>query len=373
VRGRPRERIEARMMTLLAFVVVLGVVIFVHELGHFLAAKAVGIRVERFSIGYPPRAIGRKIGETDYCLSWIPFGGYVKMSGMIDESLDGKGLTGAPYEFMSKNTGQKVLAITAGVLMNFLLAAGIYSVVTLSQGIPYVNEPVVETVSPGLPADAAGIEAGDRILSIGGRDVPTWAEMVEIIHASPEQPLAIRWDHEGEAREAEITPQREKTLVDGDLREVGLIGISPRFSYRPAGFFEAVFAGGRLTVQYLQLGLKSLGMVVTGQASIKDLGGPIAIAKYSGESAKGGATSLILFIAFISINIGLLNLLPVPALDGGHLAIILIEGATRRPLSTRVKLVVQQVGMVLLLGLMAVVIFNDLGRVGVWEKIRGLF
>ena len=361
------------LLTMASFILVLGVVIFVHELGHFLAAKSVGIRVERFSIGYPPRAFGKQIGETDYCLSWIPFGGYVKMAGMIDESFDNKPLTGEPFEFMSKNTGQKALVIVAGVIMNFLLAAGIYTGVTLSEGIPYVKDPIVETVSPGLPAEAAGIEAGDRILAVDGREVATWEEMVEVIHGNPEVPVAIRWEHEGAVQEAQVTPQRQKTLVEGDLKEVGLIGISPRFVYRPAGFLEAIGAGGRLTVQYLQLGLKSLSMLVTGQASIKDLGGPIAIAKWSGESAKGGAASLILFIAFISINIGLLNLLPVPALDGGHLAIILIEGVSRRPLSNRVKLAVQQVGMVLLLGLMAIVIFNDLGRVGVWAKLRGLF
>lgn len=361
------------MLTLVSFIIVLGVVIFFHELGHFLAAKAVGVRVERFSIGYPPRAVGRKIGETDYCISWIPFGGYVKMTGMIDESFDNKPLTGAPHEFMSKNTAQKVLVITSGVLMNFVLAAAIYTSVTLSDGIPFAKDPVVETVSPGLPADEAGIETGDRILALDGKSVATWDEMVAVIHGSPEKPISVRWEHQGEPREAELVPERHKTIVEGDVREVGLIGISPRLSYRPAGFFEAIASGGELTWRYIRLGVKSLGMLVTGQASIKELGGPIAIAKWSGESARGGVASLILFIAFISINIGLLNLLPVPALDGGHLAIILIEGATRRPLSTRVKLAVQQVGMVLLLGLMAVVIFNDLGRVGVWEKIRGLF
>ena len=361
------------MLTLVSFIIVLGVVIFVHELGHFLAAKAMGVRVEVFSIGYPPRAIGKRIGETDYCLSWIPFGGYVKMSGMIDESFDNKPLTGAPWEFMSKRTWQKVLIITAGVLMNFFLAAGIYTGVTLSEGIPYVGDPVVEAISPGLPADSAGIAAGDRILAIDDAPVETWDRMVEIIHANAEKPLLLRWSHEGEVREARIVPQRQKTVVGGEVREVGLIGIMPRFQYRPAGFFEAFAAGGRLTVQYLKVGVSSLSMLVTGRASLKDVGGPIAIAKWSGESAKGGAASLILFIAFISINIGLLNLLPIPALDGGHLVIFLIEGFTRRTLSTRVRLVVQQVGMVMLLGLMAVVIFNDLGRVGVWSRLRSLF
>jgi regulator of sigma E protease len=296
------------------------------------------------------------------------------MAGMIDESMDDpEKLTGAPDEFMSKNTAQKALVITAGVLMNFILAMGIYSVVTMSEGVPEVKDPVVAAVSPGFPADAAGIQAGARIVEIDGMAITTWDELVDIIHASPEMPIQVAWELEGERQQAEIIPKLDKAPVDGEIREVGLIGIAPKASFRPAGFLESLSTGVILTYQNLKLGVTSISMLVTGKASVKDLGGPITIAKWSGESARGGFTALVLFIAFISINIGLLNILPIPVLDGGHLVMILIEGATRRPISTRIKVAVQQVGMVLLLALMAVIIWNDAGRVGWLSKIKELF
>jgi len=362
------------MVTILSFVLVIGIVIFVHELGHFLAAKAVGIRVERFSLGYPPRMIGKKVGDTDYCISWLPLGGYVKMAGMIDESLENpEKITGAADEFMSKRSWQKFLVIVAGVVMNFILAAVIYTSITLTEGIPVAKDPIVEAISPGLPAEQAGIKQGDRILSVGGQATDTWDALVQIIHANPEVPLAVKWDHQGEIREATITPKREKSVVGDNIEEVGLIGILPRTSFRPAGFSEALQAGIYTTYSYILLGVKSIGMLVTGRASVKELSGPIAIAKMSGDVARGGAVALILFIAFISINIGLLNILPIPALDGGHLAMVGFEAITRRPISNRVKIAIQQVGMFLLVALLVVIMWNDLGRVGLLAKLKGIF
>ncbi len=360
--------------TLVPFIIVIGIVIFIHEFGHFIAAKAVKIRVERFSIGYPPRLVGKKVGDTDYCLSAVPLGGYVKMAGMIDESLESpEAITGAPDEFMSKAAWQKVLVITAGVIMNFVLATGIYSGVTLAEGVAVVHDPVVDTISPGLPAEHAGIAPGDRILSVNGQPVATWDQLSQIIHGKAGESIQVEWDHGGEHKEATLVPERQKAPVNGKIVDVGVIGISPRPTYQPAGFGLALLTGVRLTWDRLQLGLDTIGMLITGKASIHDLAGPVAIAKWSGESAKGGAVSLLLFIAFISINIGLLNILPIPVLDGGHLAMIVIEAVTRRPISTRIKLAIQQVGMVLLLALMVVIIWNDVGRVGLLSKIKQIF
>jgi regulator of sigma E protease len=362
------------MYTLLSFIVVIGIVIFVHELGHFLAAKLVGIRVERFSLGYPPRMVGKSFRGTDYCISWLPLGGYVKMAGMIDESLENpEKLTGSADEFMSKSPRQKILVVCAGVIMNMVLAMGIYSTVTLSEGVPVVHDPVVESLSPGWPAEKAGIVQGDRILTVEGKQIAEWDQLLEVIHASPDKPLLVTWDHQGETKQAEITPKREKSVVKGDIQEVGLIGILPRYTFRPAGFFEALSTGATTTWGNVVLGIKSIGMLVSGKASVKELSGPIAIAKMSGEFARGGAAALFLFIAYISINIGLLNILPIPALDGGHLAMVAFEAVTRRPLSTKVKMVVQQAGMVLLLALMVVVIWNDIGRVGLLAKLKSIF
>lgn len=359
-------------MTLLSFVVVLGVVIFVHELGHFLAAKAVGVRVERFSMGFPPRLWGRKVGDTDYCISAIPFGGYVKMTGMIDESMDGTPLSGAPHEFMSKNTAQKVLVITAGVIMNFLLASGIYTGITLSEGIPFVQAPVVEMISAGQPAERAGIQQGDRIVAIDGRGIETWEAMVEVIHGSAGRPLQVEWERGGERLSATVTPEEMEVPVDGEIKKVGLIGISPRYEYRPAGFFEAIGHGFLLTGSNAMLFAKAVWRSLT-SFSVREFGGPIAIAKMAGQSAKAGATAFLLFLAMINVSIGLLNILPFPVLDGGHLVIILAEGISRRPLAVKAKLAIQQVGMVLLLALMVKVIWQDLGRVGAFDRIRQMF
>ena len=257
--------------------------------------------------------------------------------------------------------------------MNFLLASVIYTGVTLVDGIPEAINPVVESVSPGFPAEEAGIEPGDRFVEIDGGPIELWEELVAVIHASPDKPLRLVWEREGERFEAEVTPDRKKIPIDGEMQEVGLIGITPRATFRPAGIGESLTAGVTLTGRYLGLGVTTIKMLVTGQAGIKDLGGPVLIAKWSGDSAKAGSSSFILFIAFISINIGLLNILPIPVLDGGHLVLIVIEGVARRPISTRIKLWIQQVGMIGLLGLMAVIIFNDLGRIEVFEKIKNLF
>lgn len=365
---------ELLLVKLPAFLFVLGLVVTIHELGHFLAAKAVGIRVEQFSIGYPPRLWGKRIGETDYCISLIPLGGYVKMAGMIDESLETpEKITGAPDEFMSKKTWQKMLVISAGVIMNFLLAVAIYTGVTLSEGVPRTKDPVVEAVSPGFPAEVAGLKSGDRIVEVAGTQVSTWEQMVDIIHSNPEKPLFIRWERDGQPMSAEITPKRDKTLVDGEIAEVGLIGVGPRITYEKVGFGTAFVEGWKLLGTNLKMGFGTLKMLFTGKAGVKDLGGPVKIAEWSGQAAKAGFVALILFAAFISINIGFLNILPFPVLDGGHLAMVLVEAVARRPISNKVKIGIQQVGMLLLLALIVVITFNDLGGQKLIANLKQMF
>lgn len=365
---------ELLLVKLPAFLFVLGLVVTIHELGHFLAAKAVGIRVEQFSIGYPPRVWGKRIGDTDYCLSLIPLGGYVKMAGMIDESMENpEKITGAPDEFMSKNTWQKMLVISAGVIMNFLLAVAIYTGVTMKEGVPQTKDPIVEAVNPDFPAAAAGIKSGDRIVAVNGAAVTDWQSMVKVIHANPETPVQIRWERDGQTMEAAVTPKRDKTLVEGEIKEVGLIGVGPRVTYEKVGFATAIGEGWKLLGTNLAMGGATLKMLFTGQAGIKDLGGPVKIAEWSGQAAKAGFTALLLFAAFISINIGMLNILPFPVLDGGHLAMVLVEAVARRPISTRVKLGIQQVGMLMLLMLIVVITFNDLGGAKLIDSIKRMF
>ncbi len=346
--------------TILAFIFVLGLLIFVHELGHFLVAKLVGIRVERFSLGYPPRMIGKKIGDTDYCISWLPLGGYVKMAGMIDESLDEK-IEGQPWEFQSKPIWQRALVIAAGPIMNILLTMVLFAGITYYMGVPdeSVQTPasVVGDVQMRTPADSLGLQKGDRVLSVNGTPVQTWEDMTTEIRRYPEQRIVIAWDRNGVPMQGEVLPRRDPT--DGISR----IGIAPLIPYRDAGIGESMSHGVNYTVFLTRLFVISISRLITGEESIKaSLAGPVAIAVMAGDSARSGFDTLLRFTALISLNLAILNLLPIPVLDGGHLLFLLLELILRRPVSVRIRVIVQQVGMALLMALMVFILFNDIRR-----------
>ncbi len=353
------------MTTILAMVFVLAVLIFFHELGHFLAARSVGIRVERFYIGFNLFGLGikKKIGHTEYGLGLIPLGGYVKVAGMVDESMDTK-LTGAEWEFQSKNTLQKIWFMSAGVLANLLLAVVIFASLTLVNGIAEADpSPVVGSTVEDYPAAAAGIQPGDEITAINGIPVSSWEELTAIIHARPSETVEVTWGRDGETFRSAIETRATKMLVDDEIKVVGLIGIGSVITTRSAGFGEAVVSGFTLTGHWFALAYKSLAMLITGEASVKDLVGPIFIAQQAGKSAQIGFFALLSFLAVVSVLLAFTNVLPIPALDGGHIAIILIEAALRRPLSLRARMVIQQLGIMLLLTLFVVVIYNDIMRI----------
>ena len=419
---------------ILRLIFVLGVLIFIHELGHFLLAKLVGIRVERFSLGFPPRMIGKKIGDTDYCLSWIPLGGYVKMAGMIDESMDESSITGAPDEFMSKSIFQRFLVILAGPLMNILLAAALFAAIAYFIGVKepaglVVDEirsdkiaqvtglatgdevetingksakemasfqdlsdenaditivarrdsqlitatfprtwmdslafslpPVVGGLMEGSPAQRAGLQPGDRILSIKNQPVKTWTQLTEIVHNSSEEPLLFVWERDGQKFSATIVPE----LKEQQGQKMGLIGISYPVKEKHFGLLPAIGHGFSYCWYVTKMTYYYVKLVVRGEKSFRDaFGGPIMIAKMAKDSAAQGESNFIIFLAFISLNLGLINLLPIPALDGGHLLFLLIEAIIRKPVPTKTKLIIQQVGMVILIGFMIFVIINDIAR-----------
>jgi len=353
------------MNMIIGILVVIGGIVFIHELGHFTFAKLTGMRVETFSLGFPPRLFGKKIGETDYCISAIPLGGYIKVSGVIDESMDVKGASNIddPKSFASKNTLQKSLFITGGVLFNFLLSIVVFTLLTLSSGIyEPIYEPVVDQVIPGFPADSCGIQAGDRILSVNETAITDWNEMTEIVHAHPADSILLEWESSGQIYQKKLLTKSNKIFKDNEFVEVGLIGISPQYDKRAASISEAARAGCSQTWYWIKITAFSLKALLTGQESLKNVGGPILIAKMAGESAKSGFSALFGLLAIISVNLGLLNILPIPALDGGHLVVILIEGIIRKPLSDKIKIRIQQVGMAILLTLIVVVLFNDVVR-----------
>lgn len=344
------------LTNILSFIFVLGVLIFVHELGHFITAKLVGIRVERFSLGFPPRMVGFKYGDTDYCISWLPLGGYVKMAGMIDESLD-ETIKGEPWEFASKPVWQRVIVISAGSVMNILTAIVIYAGIVYFSGI---GEPVGTTVGevlPDKPAAIIGLQAGDVITEVDGKPVSKWEELTQIIHAVPNQEITITWRRGEQELSSKVIPELQKE------NHIGLIGIAPKIQVREAGFWEALDYGVTNSYTIIKLTVASLKKIVTGEESFRQsIGGPIIIYKLTTESAKRGMQTLLAFMAFISLNLGFFNMLPFPVLDGGHLVLLLIEGVMRKPLPVKTRIMIQKIGMAFLLALMIFILINDITR-----------
>ncbi|MBN1349925.1 RIP metalloprotease RseP [candidate division KSB1 bacterium] len=343
---------------ILRFIFVLGILIFVHELGHFILAKLTGIRVERFSLGYPPRMIGKQIGETDYCISWVPLGGYVKLSGMIDESLEQDSVKGEPWEFMSKPIWQRFLVILAGPFMNVFFTFAIISAFAYFAGLPQQegHSSKIGSVLEGKPAAIAGLQAGDEIIEISGSPVSTWEDIVKNIgEVAQKQAIAITWKRDGEIMSSTVTPYYDST------QNKRLIGIgSAKQEYSLA---QSVSYGFNSTWKYTGMIFNAIGEMITGKVEIrKSLAGPVSIYKMVQESADVGFEWLIYFTAMLSLNLGIFNLLPIPVLDGGHLVYLTIEAIIRRPISTKTKLIVQQIGMALLLILIVLVTYNDFTR-----------
>ncbi len=351
------------MTTMLSFIVVLGIIVLVHELGHYLAAKLCGMRVEKFSIGFGKAIFSKTIGDTEYKIAWIPLGGYVKISGMVDESLDPEGgIKGEEYEFESKNAWQKGFVISAGVMMNFLLAILIYTGLNFAQGEAKSVGSYINDVFAGSAAETAGLIKDDEVVSINTQAVNEWADITNYIQQFKGNSLNFTVKREQQILSLTIIPEKKEVLRDGEIVERYFVGIGPRIIFEDISIFKAFTLGVEQTWMWTKMGVLSLKMLVTGEASLKDIGGPIAIAKMSGESASMGFSALLLFLAFISINIGFLNILPIPILDGGHLLYIFIEGLSGRKIKTAIKFKIQQVGMALLFMLMIIAVFNDISR-----------
>ena len=434
------------MTTLLSFLFVLGVLVFVHELGHFLAARRLGVRVLVFSLGFGPKLLKMKRGDTEYCVSAIPLGGYVKMAG---ENPD-EARTGSPDEFLSRTKWERFQVLIMGPVMNLVLAVVVMAVV-LAQGaeVPiYQDEaPVVGAVAPGSPAEQAGIQRGDRILTVGRDTVDTWDDLFIAVGTKPDRDVPVTLLRDGQTRTVTVRPVSQtrfevgnigvlpdtnpvvQSVIAGDLAEkVGLkagdivlavngermitgtqlteaisrnggkeIEITVRRgenddvritatpvqrgdrgmlgfyikeqtkSFTP-GPLEAITLSVERNIEFSGLIFKTLGGLFVGETSPRQLMGPVAIAQLSGESAAAGWIALFTLMASISLNLGLLNLLPIPVLDGGHILIMALEGIARRDFSMAVKEKMLMAGFVLLMMLMVTVIYNDLTRISWIER-----
>lgn len=468
-----------------AFWIILAITIlvFVHEMGHFLTAKWFGMRVERFSVGFPPKLLGRTFGDTEYVVGATPLGGYVKISGMIDESFDTEhlGSEPEPWEFRAKPVWQRTVVITAGVIFNVILAAIIFSGLKFSYGetyIPaeniggaYVSDstvvhnmglrtgdrvvavngreldrlgelsdintlladtlritveregerltftgppnimtqmnrsgggigislenylpPIISGVAEDYPAARAGLQAGDRILSVNGDSVRFWLEMNDKVQAIGDSALTVRWLRPdslstgpssadtaavttqvrtaatGRVFEATLTPQPDDENPDRYL--IGVRGptqpmLEQEFGIRRQsyGVGEALVAGVQDTWSNTKGIAVSLQRIFVGRENLREnLGGPVMVAQVTQQAAEAGAFYFWRIVAILSITLAIMNILPIPALDGGQLMFLIYEGITRRKPSTRVRMAAQQIGMILIIGFMAFLIFNDILR-----------
>jgi len=449
--------------TILAAAVVLGVLIFVHELGHFLTAKWADIEVPRFSIGFGPRILGFRRGETEYVLSLLPLGGYVKMAGMEEmedieggpaeptEAADGPRAR-SPRDFESKSLLARTVVISAGVVMNLLFAFAVFSAIGMIWGVPaptppvigniveeglpagtealatlprltridavgndtitdfdalqialgtvragpvefrFANEPpltinvpapdserallyasiepvtradpILDSIVPGDAADRAGLEAGDRILAAGGQPISSWQEFGNAIETGGASPMTLTIARGADTLDITVTPDR-RTLPGGFT--YNRIGVNSRREFVPVvrtrlAPVHAVVWGASETWRWVRLTVNIFAGLFSGRISARSLGGPILIGQVSGEAARAGLEAFLNFMALLSVNLAVLNLLPIPVLDGGHLMFLLIEGVRGRPVSIEQRIRLTKVGFFLILALMTFVIGNDLIR-----------
>ncbi|MBL0176549.1 MAG: RIP metalloprotease RseP [Ignavibacteria bacterium] len=430
--------------SLFYFIIIISVLVLVHEMGHFLTAKFFGMRVERFSIGLGPRAFGKVYGDTDYCISYVPFGGYVKILGMLDESFDTsiEKTEPQPWEFRAKPVWQRLIVITAGVIMNVLLALAIFWGLNLAMGremhpvttIGHVqagsvmekagfqagdklvsvndaevvywedarndiqagsaagelrvaierggarmtlvvppadlaqidgqgiglyatgNRPVITGVSADLPASKAGLLPGDVLLSIRDTVVHGSEEVTRMIRANAGRDIAMTWQRDGKTMSAVVTPNAEGMIGIGLINDIAGEKITQRF-----GVIEAFTAGARNVYVIATMTVQSIWNVIVGQTSFKQsIGGPVKIAKMASQQADAGLASFLGLVAVLSISLAVINIFPIPALDGGYVIFLLFELIFRREVPYRVQYYLLQAGWFLLIGLMLFVLYNDI-------------
>ena len=343
------------MQTFWAAVFVFGLLIIFHEFGHFIFAKAAGIKVHEFSIGFGPRLFSLRRGETAYNLRIFPLGGFVRMAGMDPEEK----VEDEARSFNHKPVLHRMLVIAAGSIMNFVLAILILAVIFMVQGVPVLTPEgvprlttVVDKVMPDSPAEKAGLQRGDQIIAIDGREIKSWMQMTEIINARPGQKIILTVRHAGQTKEIPILPQP-------DEQGNGKIGVYPAPELQRLNAFSALATGAEYTVRVTAIIINFLGQMIAGKAPA-DVGGPVRIVWEIDRAAEFGFFSLLQLAAFLSVNLGLFNLLPIPALDGSRLVFLMVELFRGRPVDPAKENFIHLVGFGLLILLVVIITYNDL-------------
>ncbi len=350
------------MQTVFAAVIVLGIFIFIHELGHFLLAKACRVRVEVFSMGFPPKLISKKIGETDYRLSVVPLGGYVKLLGENPHEEVPPELQ--RYSFVHQSLWRRTLIVLAGPGFNLLFAIICLFFVFWVNGIPYLGN-VIGAVKPDSPAARVGLQKGDQVTAVAGHPTLRWDEIAERIRQVGEKPVTLTAKRADRTFEVQVVPKLTETEdAMGNKISAVLIGITAEETphIERVGPVRALGAGIAYAYRLASLTLQSMAKLVARQIPLKSLGGPIFIAQLAGQQASAGLTYLVHFMAVLSVNLAILNLLPIPILDGGHLLFFLIEAVRGKPVAVQHREMAQMVGMMMLLLLMVLVFYQDIHR-----------
>ena len=348
--------------SILSAIIVLGVLVFAHELGHFIMAKKLRIGVITFSLGFGPKLVGKKIGETHYQIASVPLGGFVKLIGENpDEEIAEED---RHRSFSHAPVWKRAMIVSAGPIFNFFLAIALFSVVNLF-GVPYLPAKIGE-MSPGLPAEKAGLKKGDVVLSVNGEKVQKWDDLSRIIRASGGKELTLQVRRDGENLDVRVTPRSSKTKnLFGEEVQILMIGIQPAEEVvnEKVSPVVAVGMGFEQTGSGIKLTLVSIWKLIERVIPAKTIGGPLMIAQLAGEQAKRGLVSFILFMAILSINLGVINLFPIPILDGGHFIFLGLEAILGKPLSMKKMEIAQQVGLVVIILLMIFAFYNDIVRI----------
>ena len=352
------------MTTLIYSLLVLGGLIFFHELGHFLVARSFGMGVSTFSLGFGPKLLSRRWGKTEYCLAAVPLGGYVALVGEEDGAELPEGFT-EKESFSRRPPWQRLLVVAAGPIANILLAWILCWGLSFSYGQAHLL-PQIGALEADSPAAKAGLEANDMVVAVDGKPVTEWVAMSRLIAASEGRPITVEVARSGGNRTFTVTPQEatRKTIFGEDERtwRVG-IRASGKAATTELGFAESAVAGAKRTLEMVELTWMGFVKLAQRVVPLDQVGGPIMIAQMVGQQADEGLSSVLALAALISINLAILNLLPIPVLDGGHIVFCALETLFRRPLPQRVRTVTTQIGFVLLVGLMVLATSNDIWRI----------
>jgi regulator of sigma E protease len=362
------------------FLLLLTALVFVHEMGHYVIARACGVRVEVFSIGFGPEVFGITDSHgTRWKFSLVPLGGYVKMFGDRDVASTPDELSPTmtaedrKVAFPAKSVGRRAAIVAAGPVANFLFAIVVFAALFATVGEPY-TPPEVVAVRPDSAAAAAGIRAGDRILSINGRSVDRFEDIRQIVQIGLGAPLDMLIARGGETVRLDVTPAVvEQADSLGNTFPIGRLGIDgPGYAYIRHDPATAVWRGMRASWSQVEIAMKAIHQMIIGTRTTKEIGGPLRIGWLSGEIAEGGVLTLVTFMAILSVNLGLINLFPIPILDGGHLLFYVAEALRGRPLSMKAQEYGSRIGLALVLVLFVFATWNDLVHLRVVQFIQGL-